>query len=61
MLSQELVPQDLAGLATPCHGIDIKLSKRLLLLPWPVVAICEDSVVVFEHQLEEVVLDVLPP
>lgn len=61
VLSQQLVSQDLARLATPGHRVDIEISKGLLGDLIRLIAVCEDSPVVLKHGLEKLILDVLPP
>ena len=61
VLSQQLVSQDLAGLATPSHRVNIKVGKGLLGDLLRLIAVCEDSLVVLKHGLEKLILDVLPP
>jgi len=60
-ITKQLVSKDLAGLATPRHGVDVKVGEALLSdLIW-LVAVGEDLQVVIKDGLEEVVLDVLSP
>ena len=61
MFGQQLIPQYLAGLATPSHGIDIEVGKALLANLLRFIAVHEDFLVIIEHRLEKVILDILSP
>jgi hypothetical protein len=61
MLSQELISQDLASLATPGHRVNIEIGKGLLGDLLRLVAVGENSLVVLKHGFEKLVLDILPP
>ena len=61
MLSQQLIPQDLAGLAAPGHRIDIEICKCLLADIFGLVAVGEACRIVLKHRLEEIVMYILSP
>lgn len=48
MLTQQLIPKNLACLATSRHGIDVQVRKRLLSDIVRFIAIRETSIVVLE-------------
>lgn len=58
-LRQQLVFEDLAALAAFCHGIQIDVCKGMA--TGRVGLLGEDALVILEHELEEVVLNVLAP
>ncbi len=60
MFSQQLVPQDLARLATSSHSIDIQIRKVLEAF-LRLIAVGEHLLLILKHRLEEVVLDILAP
>jgi len=60
-LRQQLVLEDLAALAALGHGIEVDVGKRVHGPGLRVRLLGEDGLVVLEHELEEIVLDVLAP
>jgi len=61
MLSQQLISQDLASLATPGHRVDVEVGKGLLGDLVRLIAVREYSPVRLKYRLEKLVLNVLPP
>jgi hypothetical protein len=59
-IAEELVAQNLAGLAAPRHGVDVQVGE-VLGRSVRFVRVREDIKFVIEDLLEEVVLDVLAP
>ncbi len=60
MLCQQLIFQNLAGLATPGHCIDIQIRERLL-RPGRLIAIREHLLLIIKDGLQEIILNVSPP
>lgn len=60
-VTQQLVPKDLAGLATSRHGVDVEIGKGLHADAIRIVGVGEDLLVVVEDCSQEVVLDIHPP
>ena len=61
MFGQKFVPQDLAGLATPSHGVDVQIRKVLSWVCFRLIAVGEDLTLILKYSFQEVVLNVLPP
>lgn len=60
-ITKQFVAQNLAGLATSGHGVDVEVGKSLLLLDVDIVAVGEDLLVVVKDGPQEIVLYVLSP
>lgn len=61
MFAQQFVSQYLAGLATPCHRIDIKLGEGLLRAARGFIAVREHRLLIFEDCPEEFILNIFAP